>query len=131
MFDFVCVCCKNWPFNWMIFMQVASNEWFLGVQIQHFENLYNAKIVFDRTYCCCGFHLCSKNITDLQGMCTADVCQPYILIHIRDSSCTGTCSLDKTYHLSNESSGSILNHAVLSIPIKEMEGSDHVRIKIS
>ena len=115
----------------MIFMQIASTEWFLGVKIQNFENLYNAKIATDGQYCCCDYLGCRENIADLQGKCTTGSCQPYYLIHIRDSSCDGTCSLDKTYQLSNESTSSILDHAVLSIPFKEMEWSDHVRIKVS
>ena len=76
----------------MIFMQIASTEWFLGVQIQNFENLYNAEIIFDG-YCCCDLIAkCAINIADLQGMCLTQSCEPYFLLHIKDSSCTGMCS---------------------------------------
>ena len=107
-------------------MQIASTEWFLGVKIQNFENFYNANIASDGKYCCCEFHPCEKNIADLQGRCMTPSCQPYFLVHIRDGSCTDMCSLDKTYQLNNESTKSILDDAVLSVPFKEMEWSDHV-----
>ena len=129
----VCVCAlvvEDRSLLWMIFLQMVSTEWFLGVQIQNFENLYNV-IIAQGYYCCCDFFVCSENITDLQEICMNHLCQPYFLIHIRDSSCNGTCSLNKTYQLNYEPSTSILDHAVLSIPFKEMEWSDHVRIKIS
>ena len=115
----------------MIFTQIASTEWFLAVQIQIFENLYNAEIILGG-YCCCDtVTICEENITGLQGMCLTHSCEPYFVIHIRDSSCTGTCSLDKSYQLNYEPSTSILDHAVLTIPFMETEWSDHVRTKIS
>ena len=113
----------------MIFIQVASTEWFLGVQIQNFENLYNVEII-KGVYCCCDYIGCSENISTLRGSCT-HICEPYFLINISNSSCDGTCPLDKTYQLSYEPRTSIFDHALLSIPFKEMEWSDHVRIKIS
>ena len=117
----------------MIFMHVARTEWFLGVQIQHFENLYNAEMILGTGgYCCCdSIEGCSQNIVDLQGICMTHACQPYFLVHIKGSSCDGTCSLDKTYPLNFEPSSSSLDHAVLSIPFKEMGWDDQVRIKIS
>ena len=36
----------------IVFVQVASSEWFLTFQIQYFENLYNAEIR-NNEYCCC------------------------------------------------------------------------------
>ena len=112
-------------------MQVASTEWFLGVQIQNFENLYNAELILGSWFCCCDTFdndKCSGNIAHLQVICIPHSCQPYFLIHIKHSSCTGMCS---TYQLNYEPSSSILDHPVLSIPFKEMEWSDHVRIEIS
>ena len=111
-------------------MQIASTEWFLGVQIQNFENHYNAETVLGPGYCCCdSLEECRQNIADLRGICVTHSCQPYFLMHIKGSSCNDTCSLNKTYPLNFEPSTSFLNDAVLSIPFKEMEWSDHVRIK--
>ena len=46
----------------LLFVQVASSEWVLGVQIQHFENLCNVEIK-DGKYCCCDKdELCANNI---------------------------------------------------------------------
>ena len=113
-------------------MQVAGTEWFLGVQIQNFENFYNAEMILGNNYCCCdSFEECRQNTADLQGICMTHSCQPYFLIHIRDNSCDGMCSLDKTYQLNYEPSTSILDHAVLSILFNEIEWSDQVSIKIS
>ena len=67
-----------------------------------------------------------KNVADLQETCVTQSCQSYFLIHIRDSPCTGTCSLDKTNQL-NYKPTSILDYAVFSIPFKENEWCDHVR----
>ena len=111
-------------------MQIASTEWFLGVQIQNFENLYNAEMTLGLGYCCCdSFEGCTLNIVNLQGICVTHSCQPYFRINIKVSSCDGMCSLDKTYELNYEPITSILDHAVLSIPFKDMEWSDHVSIK--
>ena len=112
----------------MIFIQVASSEWFLRVQIQKFENLYNVEIR-NEEYCCCDAYNCKQSLTELQGMCMTDLCQPYFVIQIRDSSCNGACSLDKTYHLNDESNSSFLDEPLLSIPFKEMEFSDNVSTK--
>ena len=123
----VFVCCIKFTFLWMTFMQVASTEWFLGVEIQNFENLYNVEFVLNGYCCCDGITLvCEENIADLQETCMTHSCQPYFLIHIRDSSCDGTCSLDKIYQL-NYQTTSILDHAVLSMSFKETEWSDHVK----
>ena len=115
---------------WMIFMQVASTEWFLGVQIQDFVNIHNV-IIVQGGYCCCKFIACSQNIADLQGICMTHFCLPYFLIRIKDSSCNGIGSLDKTYQLNYEPSTSVLDRAALSIPFKQMDTCDYVRVKIS
>ena len=131
---YLCVCpfLKIGLYLWETSMQIASTEWFLGVQIQNFENLYNAEFAFGPGYCCCdSVEGCTPNIADLQGICMTHSCQPYFHIQIKGSSCNGMCSFDKTYQLTFEPSTSILDHAVLSIPFKEMEWSDDVRIKIS
>ena len=109
---------------------MASSEWFLGVHIQNFENPYNVEIR-DGEYCCCDYAGCSQSIRDLQGNCTTFFCQPYFVKHIRDASGDSMCSLDRTYQLDYQPSTSILDHAVLSIPFKEMELIDHVSTKSS
>ena len=53
---------------------MASSEWVLGVQIQHFENVYGSEII-NGQFCCCDdgssdndVSICKENITD-QQMC--------------------------------------------------------------
>ena len=129
MFVSVYVCVGKWAVEylqfWMIFMQMASSEWFVGVQLHTFENPYNVNII-DGNYCCCDATKCNQNISSLKGICITSVCQPYFLIHIKDSSCNGACYLDNAYHLSCECRASISDDAVFSIPFKDMELSDNV-----
>ena len=116
-------------------MQVASTEWFLGVHIQHFENPYNVEII-NGDYCCCHDNkTCSSNLVDLLASCTnqrtAQPCETYFLVHIRDCVVSSECFLSKTYQLNYTSSASIIDHDILSIPLMEMELSDYVRTKFS
>ena len=49
----------------IVFVQVVSSEWFLAVQIQDFENTYNAEIRNNDQYCCCDSNVpaCVDDIT--------------------------------------------------------------------
>ena len=119
----------------VIFMQVASTEWFLGVQIQDFTNLYNVQII-NGMYCCCDDNeTCGSTLNDLLGMCkdptTTQICETYFLVHIKSCLFFPTCSLSKTYQLNYRPSSSISDHGILSIPFMEMELGDEVRTKIS
>ena len=133
----VCVsvykCCKDSPLFWMIFMQGASTEWFLGVQLQDFDNQYNAKII-NGNYCCCDDNeICSSNLNSLLGSCTypstAQTCETYFLVHIRDCSYNSGCFLSKNYQMNCTSSASMFDHDTLSISFMEMELGDKVRTK--
>ena len=130
-----CKCKKIILCLWVIFMQVANTEWFLGVQIQHFENQYNAEMI-NGIYCCCHDNkICSSNLIGLFASCTnlgtAEPCETYFLVHIRDCVVNSECFLSETYQLNYTSSASIIDHGILSIPLMEMELSDHVRTKFS
>ena len=114
-------------------MQVASSEWVLGVQIQHFENMYNAEII-DGKYCCCDDDdvMCQEDITYL-GMCRISqpnqACDSYFRVYVRVCLNNGTCSVTKSYQLNGVITS--LNQVVLNIPISEPELSNQVRIKLS
>ena len=117
------------------FIQVASTKWFLGVQIQHFENPYNVEII-NGDYCCCHDNaICSGNLIDLfakcTDQCTAQPCETYFLVYIRDCVVNSECFISKTYQLNYTSSASVIDHGILSIPLMEMELSDHVRTNFS
>ena len=116
-------------------MQVASMEWFLGVQIQDFMNLYNVQII-NGNYCCCDDSgNCTRVFDDLLTMCkepsTTQVCGTYFLVPVKKCLSISTCSLSKTYQLNYTSSVSTFDHGILSIPLKEMELSNQVSTKIS
>ena len=113
-------------------MQVASSEWFLGVQIHDFMNPYNVEII-NGMYCCCDDNeTCASSPSDLLVICKdpiAQVCEPYFLVHVKN--CL-YCSHSKTYILLNYASNAFtFDHGILSIPFVEMELSDEVRTEIS
>ena len=134
----VCLCeykhCKNYPLFWLIFMQVASTEWFLGVHIQHFENQYNAEIINGKYCCCHDDEICSSDLSNLLVSCTepstTQLCETYFVVHIKNCIFVGECSLSKTYQLNYKFSASVFDHGILSIPFMEMELGDMVRTKI-
>ena len=130
----VCIC-KIIHCLWVIFMQVASTEWYLGVQIQDFINLYNVEII-NGMYCCCDdSETCGSDFDNLLGKCedpsTTQVCKTSFLVHIRYCSRFHTCFLSKTYQLNYKSSTSMFNYGILSIPFMKMELSYEVKTKIS
>ena len=111
----------------IVFLQVASSEWVLGVQIQHFENVYSSEIR-NGLFCCCDDDgsLCKENIIDLQ-MCklsaTYNPCDTYFLVYVRDCLYNSTCNYTKYSQLNDDAS---LIQLVLPIPL-EMELSENVR----
>ena len=116
-------------------MQVASTEWFLGVQIQHFENLHNVEII-DGDYCCCHDNeICSSDLSNVLASCTEpstiQLCETYFVVHIKNCIFIGECSLSKTYQLNYNFSASVFDQGILSIPFVAMELGDTVRTKMS
>ena len=117
-------------------MQVASTEWFLGVQIQDFVNLYNVEII-NETYCCCyDNQICLSDSNSLLTLCkdssTTPPCETYFLVHVRDHCLnSGACLVSRIYQLNYQSSDSMFDNGILSIPFKEMELGDGVKAKIS
>ena len=115
----------------MSVVQVASSEWVLGVQIQHFENMYNAEIRND-LYCCCDDHFreCKENITDLiqNGTCfnSDHRCETYFVLYVRECSYNSICSDTEIYRLNVARTS--LEHLVLYMPFEEIGLSNEVRI---
>ena len=108
-------------------------EWFLGVEIQDFTNLYNVEII-NSNYCCCDDNeTCGSDLDELFISCkcpdVTQVCETYFLVHIRNCSSIITCSLSKTYQLNYTSSASIFDHGIVSIPFMEMKLGDKVRTR--
>ena len=69
------------------FVQVASSEWVLGVQIQNFTNFFNAELR-ENMYCCCDIpDTCDSNITEFTStyvkICTTE-CNTYFVANLLD-----------------------------------------------
>ena len=116
-------------FKWLLYVQVASSEWLLGVHIQHFENVHGSVVIND-LFCCCDdgsdsdVSLCKENITDLQ-MCkfVTNQCDNYILVYVRNCFYNNTCFVTKH---NGQNKDIPFNQLVFLIPL-EMESSVNVR----
>ena len=114
----------------MVFLQVASSEWVLGVQIQHFENMYGSEIE-GGLFCCCDdsrtdLSMCKENVTDLpmcKNSATYNPCDTYFLVYVRECLYNSTCNYTQQYRLNNDTT---LIQLILTIPL-EMEWSENVR----
>ena len=116
-------------------MQVASTEWFLGVQIQDFVNLYNVEMI-NENYCCCHDNqTCSSDLISLLTICkassTTPPCETYFLVYVRDCLHSSACTVSRIYQLNYQSSASMFDNGILSIPFMEMELGDGVKARIS
>ena len=74
---------------------MANSEWVLCVQVEHFENLYNAEIRNDE-YCCCDVSYlvvpCVQVVTDINvAECTSE-CEPYLEIRFEVCFANRSCS---------------------------------------
>ena len=82
----------------IVFVQVASSEWFLVVQMQDFLNLYDAEIR-NSYYCCCDDHDNQCAGADINAVnndeCFQDnhYCQPYYVLHVNFQGCPSTYTM--------------------------------------
>ena len=115
---------------WIIaFMQVASSEWVLGLQVFSFENFYNAEKNGSK-YCCCGApSTCTETITALHSMCKQE-CNTYFAVHLQDCKSGLSCNTIKRFNFSGDNgSPSALSSLVFQIPFGLSTQDDQVRIK--
>ena len=109
----------------IMFAQVASSDWMLGVQIQNFENYLNAERK-GTEYCCCDeVDTCNKTIKALDSTynCTSE-CQTYFVVSLL--SCTNGCAPTKTFNFS-DNSASDLSLLVFQIPSEQSSQIHQVR----
>ena len=112
-------------------MQVTSSEWLLGIQIQQFENLYNAEIKQEQ-FCCCDISTsdCNGNMTLLKDAiinCSFQ-CQVYYKIHIQVCPVNAICTTNTSVDFKGLDS-SMISSMVFSIPIDDTELGQYVRTK--
>ena len=91
----------------IVFVQVASSEWFLVVQIQDFENMYNDDIR-NNEYCCCDNTVipCGNDINavDTTSCNSQQTCQPYYVLHVNFQGCPSTTMMCPVPEPTDESS---------------------------
>ena len=73
---------------------MANSEWVLGVQVQHFQTLYNAEIR-NGQHCCCDISYmdvaCVQDLGNLDVTACTFECEPLFDIHFKVCFTNGTC----------------------------------------
>ena len=130
-----CICHELWEMSRrpviIVLLQVASSEWVLGVQIQHFENPNDYEIR-NGLFCCCDNNnamMCKESTSD-PLMCVRSEnyhgCDNYFLVYIRDCLYNSTCNYTQIYQLKDDTT---LFQLILAIPL-EMDLSENVRSEL-
>ena len=112
-----------------MFVQVASSEWSLGIQIQHYENQLNAEIREDR-YCCCEIKdACNATLNDFINAthnCKKN-CSVYYKVQFPNCSTNGICSTTQPLNFKYYPR-SIVTKMVFPIALDQFEVDNEVRI---
>ena len=90
--------------TFLLYMQVASSEWTLGLQILEFKHLFNVNIQEGKEmYCCCDIfdpqRICAGTFEGLDLNKCIEECDIYFMFHIKICPYNGTCSLTQFYEL--------------------------------
>ena len=117
-------------------MQLAKSEWFQVVQMQDFENLYNAEIRSNQ-YCCCDNPdvQCGNYINAVNSITcnTQNSCKPYYVLRVKLQGCPSTdttCSISEPTDCSAERTfvtTSVLPHFHVTLNQSELELYNQVR----
>ena len=113
-------------------MQETSSEWVLGVQIQHFVNLYNAEIR-ENKYCCCDVQSreipCGETIAAVINAQCPTVCLPYFVVHFQACPSIETCYIAKTINVSVEPT-SVISSILFQIPFNQSQLEMYNQVRI-
>ena len=103
-------------------MQVSSSEWVLGVQIQHFENKYNAEIR-QNMYCCCDDSdiPCGASIDAVKSMTCTTTCQPLYVVYFQACPSTEMCYIAKNINFTLVNLNSVISSLLIQIPLNQSE----------
>ena len=110
-------------------LQITSSEQVLGVEIAHFEAIYNAEIKFGN-YCCCDDpdSPCVKTLETLQKCLTA--CDPFFSVHFQQCPPNKTCTLlTKTINLSFDPASEI-SPILFQIPFNQSDLELYSQVRI-
>ena len=121
----------------IVFVQEASSEWFLAVQIQDYENMYNTEIK-NNEYCCCDNPEgpCGNGISAIKSTpCNSQLtCQPYYVLRVNFQGCPSTdpmmCSVSEltdTSVVHTFVTTSFLPHLHVTLNQSELEMYNQVR----
>ena len=118
-----------------VIVQITSSEQVLGVEIAHFENMYNAEIR-SGNYCCCDApdSSCVMTLETLQ-ICP-NACKPFefFSVHFQHCpSCNDCIALTKAINFSFDPTSEKISPFIFQIPLKQsdMELYNQVRIGMS
>ena len=113
------------------FVQVASSEWVLGVEIQNFDNIYNVQLGGDLAkYCCCDDgNKFSDNIMAFKSMynCISE-CQTYFVVSLLDCPNDMTCPPIEIFNFSYNRPLD-LSSLVFTLPFGQSTSNNQVSIK--
>ena len=100
---------------------MASSEWMVGVQIQHFEKTLNTEIG-KSNYCCCddGVTLCGRSIDAIKPTTYKTVCHLYYMVHFQACPSIELCYVARTFNVSIDLSSEISSF-VFQIPFNQSE----------
>ena len=115
----------------MLCVQVASSEWVLGVNIQHFENMFNAEIR-SGNYCCCddGVTPCGETIDAVKPMTCTTVCHPYFVVHFQACPSIKTCYVAKTINITVVDPTSVISSFLVQIPFSQSELETYSQVRL-
>ena len=115
-----------------VIVQIASSEQVLGVEISHFEIMYNSTIKFGN-YCCCdepGYSPCVETPETLQKCPTG--CDPYFSVHFQHCPANKNCTiLTKNITLSFDPvSETPVSPFIFQIPFDQLDQELYNQVRI-
>ena len=114
----------------VLFVQVASSEQVLVIQIQHLETVFGVEIR-NNSYCCCDQTSppCVKTIEALNTSQCTTTCQPYFAVHFQYCPSTMLYNITKTFNFSVDPTSEI-SEFLIQLPLhqSELEMYNQVRI---
>ena len=113
---------------------MSISERVLGIQIQRFENMFNAEIRNDM-YCCCDDPdtQCRGNIHDLGSTTCSNavyMCHPYFLVYFQACPSVEKCYVAKTINVTGVDLTSVISSFLIQIPFNQSELETYNQVRI-
>ena len=109
---------------------MANSEQLLSVQIQHFENVFNAEIRGGQ-YCCCDQTMppCNDTIMALSTTACNTACHPYFMIYFQPCPSIETCCFAKLYNFPGDFIAATSSF-VIQTPFSQSELETYNQVRI-